>query len=238
MKRSWEYIKFVLLFGLVVFLFSFTKQRNSSRNLTKTNIEFLDEGIPFITRNTVNKLLIQNYDSVTSIRKEKVVLKEVESRLLENKMIRNADVFISLNGTLGAKITQRKPLGRVAASPDYYIDDEGKKMPLSSVYTARVPLITGVAKSNFNELTPLLIAINQDPFMKSSIVGLELQQNGEIVLRLRKHDFKVLFGKPKAIANKFQNFKAFYKKTKQDNKLSSYKLVNLQFGDQVVATKI
>ncbi len=238
MKRSWEYIKFVLLFGLVVFLFSFTKQRNSSRNLTKTNIEFLDEGIPFITRNTVNKLLIQNYDSVTSIRKEKVVLKEVESRLLENEMIRNADVFISLNGTLGAKITQRKPLGRVAASPDYYIDDEGKKMPLSSVYTARVPLITGVAKSNFNELTPLLIAINQDPFMKSSIVGLELQQNGEIVLRLRKHDFKVLFGKPKAIANKFQNFKAFYKKTKQDNKLSSYKLVNLQFGDQVVATKI
>tara|TARA_R100001369_G_scaffold60701_1_gene87488 strand:- start:4796 stop:5512 length:717 start_codon:yes stop_codon:yes gene_type:complete len=238
MKRSWEYIKFVLLFGLVVFLFSFTKQRNSSRNLTKTNIEFLDEGVPFITRNTVNKLLIQNYDSVTSIRKEKVVLKEVESRLLENEMIRNADVFISLNGTLGAKITQRKPLGRVAASPDYYIDDEGKKMPLSSVYTARVPLITGVAKSNFNDLTPLLIAINQDPFMKSSIVGLEFQQNGEIVLRLRKHDFKVLFGKPKAIANKFQNFKAFYKKTKQDNKLSSYKLVNLQFGDQVVATKI
>ncbi|WP_339702578.1 hypothetical protein [uncultured Marixanthomonas sp.] len=238
MKRSWEYIKFVLLFGLVVFLFSFTKQRNSSRNLTKTNIEFLDEGSPFITRNTVNKLLIQNYDSVTSIRKEKVVLKEVESRLLENEMIRNAEVYISLQGTLGAKITQRNPLGRVAASPDYYIDDEGKQMPLSSVYTARVPLITGMTKSNFNGLTPLLIAISQDPFMKSSIVGLELQNNGEIVLRLRKHNFKVLFGKPTAIANKFQNFKAFYKKTKQDNKLSSYKLVDLQFGDQVVATKI
>ena len=238
MKRSWEYIKFVLLFGLVVFLFSFTKQRNSARNLTKTNIEFLDENSPFITRETVNKLLIQNYDSVTSIRKEKVVLKEVESRLLKNEMIRNADVFISLDGTLGAKITQRNPLGRVAASPDYYIDDEGNKMPLSSVYTARVPLITGVTKSDFNELTPLLIAIDRDPFMKSSIVGLELQNNGKIILRLRKHDFKVLFGKPKAIANKFQNFKAFYKKTKQDNKLSSYELVNLQFGDQVVATKI
>ena len=153
-------------------------------------------------------------------------------------MIRNAEVYISLQGTLGAKITQRNPLGRVAASPDYYIDDEGKQMPLSSVYTARVPLITGMTKSNFNGLTPLLIAISQDPFMKSSIVGLELQNNGEIVLRLRKHNFKVLFGKPTAIANKFQNFKAFYKKTKQDNKLSSYKLVDLQFGDQVVATKI
>ncbi|PVW17074.1 cell division protein FtsQ/DivIB [Marixanthomonas spongiae] len=238
MKRSWEYIKFVLLFGLLVFLFSFTNQRNQSRNLTKTKVEFLEENSPFITRHTVNKLLIQNHDSVTSMPKEKVVLKEVESRLLKNEMIRNAEVFINLQGTLGAKITQRNPLGRVAASPDYYIDDEGKKMPLSSVYAARVPLITGTTQSFFTELTPLLIAIDQDPFMKSSVVGLEQQQNGEIVLRLRKHDFKVLFGKPKAIANKFQNFKAFYKKTKQDNKLSSYKLVNLQFGNQVVATKI
>ena len=237
MKRSWEYIKFVLLFGLVVFLFSFTKQRNSSRNLEKTNIEFLDEGSPFITRNTVNKLLIQNYDTVTSIRKDKLVLKEVESRLLENDMIFDAQVFITLRGTLGAKIKQRKPLGRVAASTDYYIDEEGKKMPLSSVYTERVPLITGVSKSNFKELTPLLKAIEEDPFMKSSVVGLEYQRDGSIVIRLRKHDFKVLFGEPKAIADKFQNFKAFYKKTKQDNMLSSYTLVNLKFGDQVVATK-
>ncbi|RFN59795.1 cell division protein FtsQ/DivIB [Marixanthomonas ophiurae] len=238
MKRSWEYIKFVLLFGLVVFLFSFTKQRNSSRNLEKTTIEFLDESSPFITRNTVNKLLIQNYDSVTSIRKDRLVLKEVESRLLENDMIFDAQVFITLSGTLGAKIKQRKPLGRVAASLDYYIDEEGKEMPLSSVYTERVPLITGVSKSNFSTVTPLLKAINEDPFMKSSVIGLELRQNGNIELRLRKHNFKVLFGKPKAIANKFQNFKAFYKKTKQDNKLSSYKLVNLQFGNQVVATKL
>ncbi|MAO09326.1 MAG: hypothetical protein CMC07_00115 [Flavobacteriaceae bacterium] len=238
MKRSWEYIKFVLLFGLVVFLFSFTKQRNGSRNLTKINIEFLDENSPFITRNTVNKLLIQNYDSVTSIRKDKLVLKEVESRLLENEMILDAEVYINLNGSLGAKITQRNPLGRVAASPDYYIDDRGEKMPLSVVYTARVPLVTGVSESNFKKVTPLLRAIDEDPFMKSSVIGLELQQNGNIELRLRKHNFKVLFGKPEAIANKFQNFKAFYKKTKQDNKLSSYKLVNLQFGDQVVATKI
>ena len=190
MKRSINYIKFMLLFGLVVFLFSFTKQRNDARNLTKTHIEFLDEGIPFITRNTVNKLLIQNYDSVTSIRKDKLVLKEVESRLLKNEMIRDAQVFITLEGTLGAKIKQRKPLGRVSASPDYYIDDEGKKMPLSSVYTARVPLITGVSKSDFNELTPLLISINEDPFMKSSVVGLELQKNKTVVLRLRNMTLK------------------------------------------------
>ena len=238
MKHNSIYIKYILLFGLVVFLFSFTKQRNNARNLTKTHIEFLDEGSPFITRNTVNKLLIQNYDSVTSIRKDELALKEVESRLLKNDMIRDAEVFITLKGELGAKITQRKPLGRVAASPDYYIDSDGKQMPLSSVYSARVPLITGVTKSNFAQLTPLLVSIEEDSFMKSSVVSLEVDKNGKIVLRLRKHNFRILFGKPVAIANKFQNFKAFYKKTKQDNKLSSYKMINLQFGDQVVATKI
>ena len=36
---------------------------------------------------------------------------------------------------------------------------------------------------------------------------------------------------------KFQNFKAFYQKTKGDKTLESYKTIDLQFGNQVVATK-
>jgi cell division protein FtsQ len=73
--------------------------------------------------------------------------------------------------------------------------------------------------------------------MKSGVVGLHIEKNGSIILRLRKHDLQVRFGKPNDIARKFQNFKAFYKKTKQDNLINQYELVDLQFGNQVVATK-
>lgn len=237
MKRSLEIIKFIFLLGLMAFLFSFTKRRNDARKLIKLDVEFVDENSPFITYNSVNKLLIQNHDNVTSIGKETLVLKKMEQRLRENPMVRDAQVYVSVDGTLGARIEQRKPIGRVSASPDYYLDADGMKMPLSNVYSARVPIITGISKNNFNEVTPLLLKIEKDEFMRSSVVGLNRKRNGDIELELRKTDFKVLFGKPINIEKKFQNFKAFYKKTKQDSTLYGYNMVNLKFESQVIATK-
>jgi cell division protein FtsQ len=237
MKRSLEILKFVVLFGLIAFLFSFTKKRNDARKLTKLDIEFVDENSPFITYNSVNKLLIQNHDNVTSIGKETLVLKKMEQRLRENPMVRDAQVYVSVDGTLAVKIEQRKPIGRVSDSPDYYLDADGKKMPLSDVYSARVPIITGTSKNNFNEVTALLLKIEKDEFMKSSVVGLNRKTDGDIELELRKTNFKVLFGKPENIEKKFQNFKAFYKKTKQDSTLYGYNMVNLKFNNQVIATK-
>lgn len=237
MKRSIEIIKFIFLLGLMAFLFSFTKKRNDARKLMKLDVEFVDENSPFITYNSVNKLLIQNHDNVTSIGKETLVLKKMEQRLRDNPMVRDAQVYVSVDGTLGARIEQRKPIGRVSASPDYYLDADGMKMPLSNVYSARVPIITGTSKNNFNEVTPLLLKIEKDEFMRSSVVGLNRKKNGDIELELRKTDFKVLFGKPINIEKKFQNFKAFYKKTKQDSTLYGYNMVNLKFDSQVIATK-
>ncbi len=240
MKRSIEILKFIVLLGLLAFLFSFSKTRNQHRKLKKIDVEFVDDNSPFITHNTVNKLLIQNQPKVTGIGKETLVLKEMEQRLVENPMVRDAQVFVTVDGTLGAKIEQRNPIGRVTAEGsglDYYLDSDGKKMPLSSVYSARVPLITGTSKNHFSELTPLLLKINEDDFMKSCVVGLNNKANGEVELELRKTPLKILFGKPADIEKKFQNFKAFYKKTQQDSTLSNYSHVNLKFESQVIATK-
>lgn len=237
MRINWWLIKFLFLIGLIVFLFGFTNQRNKVRNLTKIDVEFIDDNEPFITQDAVNKLLIQKNDSVTSIVKETLVLNEMEQRLLDDPMIRNAEVFVTVDGALGARIEQRNPIARVTASPDYYLDDDGRKMPLSKVYTARVPLITGYSKSNFTEIVPLILKLEQDEFMRSCVVGLHQNRDGSIILRLRKYPLEVNFGKPTDIARKFQNFKAFYKKTKHDNLISSYTSVDLQFGNQVVATK-
>ena len=237
MRINWGYIKFILIIGIVIFLFSFTNDRNKVRKLAKIEIEFIDENAPFITENTVNKLLIQNTDTASSITKDALVLKEMEERLLKNSMIRNAEVFLTVDGTLGAKIEQRKPIGRIAGSSNYYLDEDGTKMPLSAVYSSRVPLLSGVSDSNFSEVTELLIEINEDPFMKSSVIGVHLNSDGTVDMKLRKNDLMIRFGKPDNINNKIKNYKAFYKKTKEDNTFSSYSQVNLQFNNQVVASK-
>lgn len=237
MKINWGLIKFVVLTALIVLLFGFTKKRNDSRKLSKIDIEFLDQNAPFITRATVNKLLIQNNDSVTSLPKEALVLKEMESRLLKNEMIRDANVYITVDGQLGAKIEQRNPIARVTSVTDYYIDEDGKRMPLSSVYTARVPLVSGNITNIQEQLTYLILKIREDTFMNKSVVGITIENEEMILLRMRKHSYKVLFGNIKDIDLKFQNYKAFYQKAKQNKILEEYKTVDLRFGSQVVATK-
>ncbi len=237
MKINWNFVCFIVLSSFVVFLFGFTMQRNEARNLSKIVIAFEDETPPFITLNTVNKLLIQNFETVASIPKEALVLKEVEERLLKNQMIHSAEVYITVDGILGAKIKQRTPIARVVDTQDYYLDTEGEKMPLSSVYTARVPIVTGAVMEHAKPLTDLLLQINQDQMIKSSVVGLQVLEDGTLKMRIRKQDFIVLFGTTDNAVLKFQNYKAFYQKIKQDSMLANYKTVDLRFGNQVVATK-
>jgi len=237
MKARWGIIKLLLLLVLTGVLFGFAQQRNERRKLTGREVKFTDENSPFITVSAVNKLLIQNNDSVTSIPKETLVLREMESRLLQHPMVRNAQVFVTIDGTLGAKIEQRNPIARVAGSAQFYIDEDGKKMPLSTVYSARVPLITGTSKTDFTELTPLLLKLKNDAFMRQLVVGVHERSNGTVELLLRKEGFKVVFGPLEAMDKKFQNFKAFFQKAQKENMLTAYSLVNLEFGSQVVATK-
>ena len=237
MKINWGIIKFLVISSLILLMFGFSKQRNEVRKITKIDVEFKDEYRMFITENTVNKLLIQNKDSIPSLGKETLDLNKMEKRLLENPMIKNAEVYITVDGVLGANVIQRRPIARVEGIPNFYLDEDGKKMPLSTVHSARVPIVTGISGNQFAEVAELVKKITNDEFMEKYVIGLDVMPDGDLFLRIRKNEFKVLFGKSKDIETKFQKFKAFYKLTKNDSLLDTYSLINLKFKNQVVATK-
>ncbi|MBA3985689.1 MAG: hypothetical protein H0X63_03725 [Flavobacteriales bacterium] len=237
MKINWDYIKFSALTILVVFLFAFSSERNSKRTLHGKDVVFVEDDNHFITLSMVNKLLIQNNEEVTSIGKETLDLNTMERRLESNPMVSKAEVYITVDGLLGAKIKQRKPIGRVDAGSPFYLDEDGKDMPLSQVYAARVPLITSATTYNYSQLKELLLKIRGDTFMQNHVVGIHVETNAELILYFRVYDFKILFGKPENIDKKFQNFKAFYQNTIKDSTLFSYSLVNLKLDSQVVGTK-
>ena len=235
--RLFNILRILFVIGLLTGVFAFSNARNNARNLSAIKVEFNDESTALITAAMVNKLLIQNADSISGVDKDILDLNVLEGRLNNHPMIKNADVFLSLDGVLGAQITQRRPIARVAATPSYYIDQAGTKMPLSPVHSLRVPLVSGVSEDDLEHITPVLNAILADTFMVQHVVGIELQRDKSLVLRVRTYDFKILLGKPVDIKRKFQNFKAFYQKTVKDKTISNYKLVNLKMNQQVVATK-
>jgi cell division protein FtsQ len=229
----------VLLLILVVFLYVFSGKRNNARSISKPNVSFLGEDNLFITNAAVSKLLIQNQQVVKKLSKETLDLNTLETALNSNPMIKSAEVYVAVDGTLSAEIKQKRPVARVSINASYYIDDDGKFMPLSLNYTARVPMVTGyVEKNKLETVFKVASKIELDDFLKQHVVEINQNKDKNITLKLRKCKFDVFLGSLNALDKKINNLKAFYKKSLKEGTLEQYTKVNLQFDNQVVCTKI
>ncbi|MDO6490434.1 MULTISPECIES: cell division protein FtsQ/DivIB [unclassified Cellulophaga] len=239
MKVNWSYIKLVFLLLLLLGVYAFAGVRHQSKKIEKTTVEFLGEDNLFITQQMVNKLLIQNLGSLTNVPKDALVLNKVEKVLEANKMVKSAQVYLTVNGELTSKIVQRKPIGRIQGNSNFYLDDEGKRMPLSNNHSARVPIITGkITDDSLQNCFAFLNFVNADDFLKKNIIGIHIAKDNDFQLKLRLEDYVVSLGKVENLKAKFNNYKAFYSKATKDKALNNYKAVSLEYNNQVVCTKI
>jgi len=221
-----------------VFLFAFSSARNSTRKVSVPEIKFIGEENLFITHENVSKLLIQNQQSVANKPKEIIDLNGLENALTSNPMIKEAQVFIDVDGKITAEIEQKKPIARVSTNASFYIDDTGSYMPLSTNYTARVPLVTGsVYKNELTNVFNIAKKVQQDDFLKKHVVEIHQNENKSINLKFRLNDFTIQLGSLKSLDKKINNLKAFYQKAIRDKTLESYSIVNLKFDNQVICTK-
>ncbi|RAV30688.1 cell division protein FtsQ/DivIB [Sinomicrobium soli] len=237
MRKAIHIIKLFLVMAVLVFLYSFANHRYERKPVSGIDIVFLDGDNLFVTHQAVNKLLIQNADTVPDIPKEKLVLNKLEGILNSDEMIQEAQVYMTVNGQLGARIKQREPIARVTGKTSYYIDRQGKRMPLSPVHAVRVPLVTGTVDEDvLEEVYTLVKYIDGDAFLNRNITGIHREVSG-YKLRMRADDFTVILGETDHLEQKVVNFKAFYHKALKDHSLDKYKQIDLRFNNQVVCTK-
>lgn len=239
MRVNWNYMKLSVLILAIVGLYGFADYRGKNRTIDDIQIKFLGESDLYITEDAVNKLLIQNYGSVKNRKKEQVVLNTIEEIIESNPMVKNAQVYFSIEGKLISKIVQRNPIGRIEGVNRFYLDDEGKHMPLSRYHSARVPIITGkITGKSLEDAYVILNYINRDDFLRKNVIGIHIKEEGDYQLKLRVEDFVVHLGDVENLDEKFKNFMAFYLKATRDKTLGKYAVVSLEFDNQVVCTKI
>jgi cell division protein FtsQ len=236
---NWLNIRLLLMFGVVIFLFSFTEIRNQHRKINKVVVKIIDNDTPFLRTEMVNKLLIENNSYAKTLRKDNLVLNKLENAINKHDLIKNAEVFVTVDGVLKAEVKQKTPIGRVMSDErTFYIDYEGNTMPLSENFTARVPLISGeINVIKKEKLAEVLRMIYEDDFLKKNIIGMEVMPNGSITMLNRNYNFKIDFGRTINIERKFNNYKAFFQKAVLDSTLNTYKKINLKFTQQVVCIK-
>lgn len=239
MRKISSYITLVALIAFLFFLYEFSIERNRDKRVEKIVVEFEEGDNNFLTHSMVDKMLIQNQKFVKNQPKRVVDLHSLETRVSMNPYVEKASVFLTIDGILKTLIKQRKPLARLVNSDTFfYIDRFGVKIPMSSNFSSRVPLVSGVEDATeIKELIKLLQTIASDDFFKKEIIAVERESNGEYVFNVRSGDYRIVFGGIEFASFKLKKLKAFYNKALIDETITRYKLINVKYHNQVVCTK-
>ncbi|MBL4576823.1 MAG: hypothetical protein JKX74_00035 [Flavobacteriales bacterium] len=173
-------------------------------------------------------------------------LSAIDFQLLENVLytdpfVKDAQVYATISGELRMEITQNRPVMRILSKEvgNFYLDQNGERLPLSNNYSARVIVANGYIKSDMLEdLFLLATFVNKNQFWKSQIQQIYVAWPREIQLIPRVGRHKILLGDVSDLDEKFNNLLSFYKYGLNNVGWDKYKSVDLRFKKQVVCKKI
>lgn len=175
-------------------------------------------------------------------------LHDLEHALENNTWISKAELYFDNQDVLHVTIEEREPIARIftTAGNSFYIDSLGSSMPLSDKLSARVPVFTGFpAKKRLNSNDSLLLKdvktignyIMKEPFWMSQVAQIDItaDRTFEMVPLVGNHLVKL--GNGENIAAKFNRLMVFYKQVMSKTGFDKYKLIDVQYKGQVVASR-
>jgi cell division protein FtsQ len=212
------------------------------------------EDVYGIIKRTGNLLKGEKYGSVDAERIEKVLRKQ--------PYIAKADVYVTLDGEAIIDVVQRQPVLRIfnKSNESFYLDGTGHLLPLNPNFSARVIVASGYIPETYvhninytadtvklndslqfnsvmNNLYRLSLYIQKDKFLKALIDQIYVDPAGEFELIPRIGNQVILFGNAEDMDDKFEKLMVFYRKGLSKTGWNKYKIINIKYKNQVVATK-
>lgn len=223
------------------------KQRNEACDHVEISISNGD-AIGFLDDADIRSWLVRSFgDSVEGDRIQYLNTARIEDSLEKNPYIRQAEAYIDASGELHLRIDQKQPLARVINKygVNYYVDDVADKIPLSSKFTCRVPVITGNIEETYHNAQKiqspvlenalgLVRYIHANTFWDAQIEQIAVTDDGEFELVPKVGDQVIQFGTADNMQEKFDKLGIFYKEGLRYVGWDKYKNIDLRFDRQVV----
>ena len=232
MKRILPYILscILLVYLIIVFTFVATKSGEVTCRGVRVAVKNTDVNV-FVDEEDVMKAIKKGYGDIMDKSILAVNKDSLERVLVKNPMIKSAQVYYSLDGYIHVNIQQREPVLRVLTGEGYYVDRDGRVMPLSSKFTSRVVVATGDINKKFacEKLGPFAMKLKNEPFWDAYIE--------QLVVRSKVGDFRIVLGKVDDCDARLEKLILFLKDGITKKGWNRYKEINLKFDNQVVCVR-
>jgi cell division protein FtsQ len=222
-----------------------------------------DDDLYFLDKMDIAQLIFKRGDSIINQPKSTVNIPAIKQALNSHSDIANAEVYITIDGRLKVAVKQRKPVLRVfnLTGDSYYLDDEGKLMPLSDKYTAKVLVANGnipeayatsykysiaeISKDKekkkntmLDELYAMATYIDADEFWKAQVQQIYINTDNDMEIVPMVGNQKIIFGDTASMDEKFKKLLIFYQQgLNTTGWWDKYSIINLKFKSQIVCTK-
>lgn len=235
--------------GLVVLLVAAIGRRNHElcRDYVIT-IQGAQKNL-FINEKNIKKLL--NSGPNVKIKGEPITdfnLRKLEQLLEVNAWVKNANLYFDNREVLHIVVEQKEPVARIftTTGKSFYIDNEGDRMPLSDMMSARVPVFTNFPdKKTFSTKDSVLLNdvrktasfILNDSFWMAQTEQIDINgdRTFEMIPTIGNHVVKL--GKGEDIDKKFHRLLIFYQQVLSKTSFDKYSIVDVQYEGQVIGSK-
>ena len=169
-----------------------------------------------------------------------VNMEAIETKLTENRLIKRAECYKTIDGTVRIKVYQRDPVLRIFSTKgSYYIDNSGEKMPVPDNFAAYVPIASGFIDDDYakKQLFEFVSFLQQDKFWNSQIKQIYVNENGDVELTPAVGNHQIILGKIEDYKENLEKLRLFYEKGLSKVGWNNYSVINLKYKNQVVCTK-
>lgn len=231
-------------------------------NVSKVNIKVsygMSDTIVLATN--INESLKNEFGDFLKKQRKDIDQKKIESCLMQNPYIEQAQVYQTLKGVLNIEIKQREPIVRIYTlrNKEYYIDKLGKVILIDDNQLTDVVVASGnvdVNNSNLDKNLDTIDIESKKGFDKTlsniyyiaqklasdSILNYQIDQiyvpakgNYELIPKIGNYIIRI--GENKDLEEELIKLRYLYKEAFSRNGWDNYSFVDLRFRHQVVCTK-
>ena len=225
----------------VIFTISAFSYKSDKQACNKVEVVINDSSqLRFISKKEIVMLLDDKKLNPIGLSMQTVDIENIEKTLKKQPRIKNVECYKTPSGAVRIEITQREPVLRIMNNGQgYYIDREGGIMPVSSNFTAHVPIATGAINEDFAKgaLYDFALFLRKNAFWNAQIEQICVDYSEEIELVPRVGNHIILLGKFDDYESKLNKLLSLYKNGFSRTGWNCYKQINLKYDDQVVCTK-